>query len=148
MNEEVAFEPGDLVAVFGGQIGKEGNHADRVSICRVLVCGDQDLVVEENYGKTYSRVSHHIVSKNICHKLSMRAENLSIMLPLAPEIGDLVLTYSRDSFRGEPAIKITGILYKTTYKLGKPDKSILICGTELKEVSQSSLIVLQKNQKE
>ena len=50
MNENI-FEPGDLIAVFGGEIGKEGNYADRVSICRVIVCGQKDLIVEDDSGK-------------------------------------------------------------------------------------------------
>jgi|TARA_R110001583_G_scaffold38874_18_gene125274 hypothetical protein len=147
MNENI-FEPGDLIAVFGGEIGKEGNYADRVSICRVIVCGQKDLIVEDDSGKSYSRNSHHLVSKNICYKLSMKPENLSKVMPLKPEIGDLVLSYTKDAFRDDPPVEITGILYKIVYKLGRPDKSTLICGTELKEVSHSSLIVLQKNQKE
>jgi len=146
--KEQIFEPGDLIAVFGGEIGEEGNFADRVSICRVLICGDKDLIVEDNYGKSYSRPSHHLVSKNICHKLSMNAENLSLASPLNPRVGDLVLSYSRDSFRDDPPVEITGILYRVTYKLGKPHKATLIFGNEFKEVECSSLIVLQSNQKE
>ena len=142
---DFVFEPEDLVAVFGGEMGKEGNYADRVSICRVLVVGGEDLIVEENYGSSYSRPSHHVVSKRICYKLFMDPNKLSKSAPLQPEIGDLVLSYSKDSFRDDPPTKITGILYKIVYKLGKPDKSTLICGTEMKEVPHATLMVLQRN---
>jgi len=145
MNEEINFEPGDLVAVFGGEIGKEGSYADRVSICRVVVSGEKDLIVEDSVGSSYSRPNYYIVSKSICHKLYMAAESLAESKPMSPQVGDLVLSYTRDSYREDPAVEHTGIVYKISYKLGKPDKSTIICGTELKEVTYSSLIVLQRN---
>ena len=148
MKKTDSFNTGDLVAVFGGEIGKEGKHADSVSICKVLVCGENDLIVEDSSGKSYSRPNHHTVSKAICQKLFMNADILSSSATKDPEIGDLVVSYFRESFKEEPAEQTTGILYKTTYKLGRPHKSTLICGTEMKEVYHASLIVLQSNKKE
>ncbi len=145
MKKSILFESNDLIAVFGGEIGKEGSCVDRVSICRVLICGEKDLIVEDLKGSSYSRPSHHLVSKSICHKLFMDPEKLSESFPLNPQVGDLVLSYARDPFREDPPTEITGILYKITYKLGKPNKCTLIFGNEFKEVLYSSLIVLQKN---
>ena len=147
MNEETKnnFEPGDLVAVFGGEIGKEGKSANHVSICIVLVCGKQDLIVEDRYTRSYVKNSYHKVPQRICHKLSLDPDNLWETSTLSPSVGDLVLSYTRDSFREEEPEQITGILYKTTFKLGKPHKSTLICGDEMKEVSYDSLLVLQRN---
>lgn len=145
MKEDVLFETNDLIAVFGGEVGKEGQHADRVSICRVLICGEKDLIVEDLKGSSFSRPSHHLVSKSICCKLFMDPSKLSDCTPINPQIGDLVLSYTRDAFREEPPVEITGILYKIAYKLGKPNKCTLIFGNEFKEVLYNSLIVLQKN---
>ena len=145
MNEEINFEPGDLVAVFGGEIGKEGSFADKVSICRVMVTGESDLIVEDSYVSAYSRPSHYIVSKNICYKLYMPPENLSKIKPIEPQVGDLVLSYKKEPFKDDPPVEKTGIVYKISYKMGKPNMSTIICGTELVEVDYSSLIVLQRN---
>lgn len=146
IKEKNKFEPGDLVAVFGGEIGKEGSHADTVSICRVLVSGFLDLIVEDSYSSSYSRPSHHVVSKNICHKLSMSPQSLQSNSPLSAKLGDLVLSFSRDSFKDTPPVEKTGILYKITYKLGRPHRCTLLCGNEMEEVSYDSLIVLQRNE--
>jgi len=147
MNANYFFEAGDLIAVFGGEIGKDGKAADRVSICTVIACGEKDLIVEDKYTKSYSRTAYHKVPKNICHKLAMNPEFLSQNHILVPKVGDLVLSYTKDTFGDEQASQVTGILYKTTYILGKPHKSTLICGGEMKEVSHDSLIVLQSNKK-
>ena len=147
-NENYFFEPGDLIAVFGGEIGKDGKSADRVSICVVLACGEKDLIVEDKHSRSYSRSSpHHKVPKNICHRLIMDPDLLSQNYTAVPKVGDLVLSYTRDTFRDEPPVQLAGILYKTVYNLGRPDKSTLLSDGEMKEVSYDSLIVLQTNHK-
>ena len=138
------FEIDDLVAVFGGEVGQDGKFADKISICRVLVCGENDLIVED-ISRSFSRINHHIVSKSICHKLFMDADELANSSPLNPLAGDLVLSYSQDTFKNDLPTTITGILYKTTYRMGKPSKAILICGDEMKEVFYNTLIVIQRN---
>ena len=145
MNEEINFEPNDLVAVFGGEVGKEGNFANKVSICKVVVVGENDLIVEDSYISSYSRPSHYVVSKNICHKLYMPPENLSKIKPIEPQVGDLVLSYIKEPFKDNPPVEKTGIVYKISYKMGKPSMSTIICGTELIEVDYASLLVLQRN---
>lgn len=144
-NEDYFFEPGDLIAVFGGEIGKDGKAADRISICVVLACGEKDLIVEDKQSRSYSRSSHHKVPKNICHRLAMDPDLLSQNYIAIPKVGDLVLSYTRDTFRDEPPVQTAGILYKTVYNLGKPDKSTLLSDGEMKEVPYDSLIVLQSN---
>jgi hypothetical protein len=148
MNASNSFEAGDLIAVFGGEIGKDGKAADRVSICVVIACGEEDMIVEDKYSKSYSRASHHKVPKNICHRLVMDPAFLSHNYTLVPKVGDLVLSYTRDTFRDEAPVQVSGILYKTTYAMGKPHKSTLLCGGEMKEVSADSLIVLQSKNKD
>lgn len=147
MTANFYFETGDLIAVFGGEIGKDGKAADRVSICIVLACGEKDLIVEDKYTRSYSRSSHHKVPKNICHRLVMDPDLLSQNYTVVPKVGDLVLSYTRDTFRDEAPVETTGILYKTIYTLGKPDKSTLLSEGEMKEVPYDSLIVLQTNNK-
>ena len=137
------FTAGDLVAVFGGEIGKDGKSADTVSICVVIACGEKDLIVEDRQSRSYSRSFHHKVPKNICNRLVMDPDFLSQNYMLIPKVGDLVLSYTRDTVRDEPPVQITGILYKTNYVLGKADKSTIICDGEMKEVPHDSLIVLQ-----
>lgn len=145
------FKSSDLVAVFGGEVGKEGEIADVVSICKVITVGEQDLIVEEVLKTTFSRSLTHTVPKSLCRKLTIDPSRLSQDQVLVPSPGDLVFSYTKESYgsRGsnEKAEEITGILYKTTYRLGKPHKCTLICGKEMKEVTFDSLLVLQSNTK-
>ena len=139
------FEKDDLVAVFGGEVGEDEEFADKINICRVLVVGDQDLIVEESSTSSFSRPGYHIVPKGICHKLKLENKKLSELKQLKPEVGDLVLSFMRDSYKDDPAVEFTGIVYKIFYKFGKPSKCTLICGKEFKEAWYESLIVLQRN---
>ena len=145
MNKYTSFEIGDLVAVFGGEIGKEDRVADRVAICKVLVVGELDLLVEESGGR-FSRLSTHLVPKGLSIKLEMNPEYLESKTVLTPQLGDLVLAYSRDSFKNEAATNTTGILFKITYKLGKPHVCTIISGDEMKEVPADDLVVLQRKE--
>ena len=145
------FRSDDLVAVFGGEVGKEGDIADVASICRVIATGESDLIVEEVLKTVFSRNLTHIVPKSLCKKLTIEPSRLSRDQVLTPAPGDLVFSYARENYgsRGanEKVEEITGILYKTTYRLGKPYKCTLICGKEMKEVTFDSLLVLQTNTK-
>ena len=136
------FTAGDLVAVFGGEIGKEGKHANSVLICKVLVVGEKDLIVEDS-GHRFIRNAHNTIPQSICHKLFLDPDKLTTEKTLSPQIGDLVLSYSRDSYKDEEAEQINGILYKINYKLGKPDKCSILCGSEMKEAVFDNLLVLQ-----
>jgi len=142
-----SFEIGDIVAVFGGEVGKKGNKANSVSVCTVLAVGELDVLVEEP-GTRIRSLSTHVVPKAICFKLKMNPDNLKNKKSLVPQIGDLVLSYSKDTYRSEEVIEVTGILFNTVYKLGKPHTCTLISGDEMKEVSYNDLIVLQRKSKD
>jgi len=140
------FSTGDLVAVFGGEIGKEGKSADEIDICKVVVVGERDLIVE-SASQRFIRSHHVTVPQNICSKLKLDPDTLSKNKTLDPKIGDLVMSYVKDSFKDEDAEQITGILYKINYRFGKPSKCSLLLGNESKEVSYDSLLVLQSKNK-
>jgi len=143
---ESVFLSGDLVAVFGAESGKEGQKAEKVSICKIISVGDKDLIVEEVDSPSYSsRQPYFIVPQDICHKLSIDPEIVISSTFLTPKIGDLVLSYVKEAFKNEDPVEITGILYNVTYKLGRPITATLLMGTEMKEVPFSSLMVLQRN---
>ena len=143
MSTNVPFKTGDLVAVFGGSIGKEGTTADQVTVCRELSVGECDLLVEEATGR-FSRLGMYVVPMKLCTKLMINAAYLETEKSLTPSMGDLVLSYSREPFKNEEPTQTTGILYKTTYRLGKMHMCTLISGEEIKEVSADNLIVLQR----
>ena len=66
------FEASDLVAVFGGEIGKDGKKAGKVCLCNVLVVGQSDLIVEDASQTTFTVSKRtYTVPKAICHKLSL-----------------------------------------------------------------------------
>ena len=140
--DESLFTTGDLVAVFGGEIGKEGKRAEEISICKVVVVGEKDLIVYF-HNHRFIKSTHHTVPKNICCKLFMDPDLLVTEDIMKPVIGDLVLSFSRDNYKDESSKQTTGILYKITYQLGKPHKCSILCGSEMKEVQYSNLMVLQ-----
>ena len=141
-----AFSSGDLVAVFGAESGKEGQKAEKISICTIVAIGDKDLIVEERGSPSYSsRKPYYIVPQDICHKLSIDPEIVIASTFLIPKIGDLVLSYVKEVFKNEDPVELTGILYNITYKLGRPITATLLMGTEMKEIPFSSLMVLQRN---
>lgn len=140
------FSPGDLVAVFGAEDGKEGKESTKVSICVVVSVGKEDLIIEEKLATAYSsRRPYYIVPQAICVKIKKDPAEVIKAKKVMPQVGDLVLSYVREAFKSEKPDKITGILYKITYKFGKPCTSTLLCGTEMKEVPFSSLMVLERN---
>ena len=134
------FVEGDLVAVYGGEISKESKSADKVSLCRVMIVGQDDLAVvhEMSYTSTY-----HTVPKSICNKMHLDPTILASAKTLKPQIGDLVVAFTRGLIGGDTT-KTSGILYTITYKLGRPDSCELLSGTEMVTVSWDNLIVLRR----
>ena len=80
-----SYTEGDLVAVFGGEIGKDTNTADSVTLCKILIVGQKDLLVE--YATSYSS-TYHTVPKSICFKLFLDPKTLESSKILKPQVGD------------------------------------------------------------
>ena len=134
------YTDGSLIAVFGGEFGKDSHSADTVTLCKVIIVGQDDLIVE--HATSYSS-SYYTVPKSICFKLSLDPEIVSSAKVLTPQIGDLVISFSQ-KYTGDNHTKISGILYKIIYKLGKEDKCTLLCGSEMVSVSWDTLMVLDR----
>ena len=134
------FAEGDLVAVFGGEMGKDAHVADSVTQCTVVTVGQDDLVVE--HAARYS-TAYHLVPKSICVKLHLEPGVLSSARVLTPEVGDLVTSYPC-GYKTTDTDKTSGIVYKITYRLGKADKCVLLCGTDMETVDWTGLIVLDR----
>ncbi len=146
---ETKFETNDIVAVFGGSISKDEKSANQISICKVLICGQKDLIVQECRSSSFSGGEYTFkVSKNLCHKLFLDPVVLEKSDILLPEIGDLVMSYEKETYAKKEPVKKTGILYKIIYKYGKPYKGSIICGSKMVEVQYEDLIVIQSNKEE
>ena len=146
---ERIFEVGDLVAVFGGSISREEKSASDISICEVLVCGQRDLIVQNCKNNSFVSSEHTFkVSKNLCSKLFMEAEFLENSKVTEAKIGDLVMSFEKETYTRKEPIKKTGILYKIIYKFGKPYKGSLISGNEMVDVFYEDLLVIQSNREE
>ena len=137
------YEEGDLVAVFGGNLERGSHKADSASFCKVSIVGHDDLVVESS-SYTYYATTFHVVPKSICSKMYLDPEILSSAETMVPEIGDLVLSFSQ-SASGLGLEKKNGILCKVIYRMGRPHRCELLCGTENVTVNWDSLIVLRRN---
>ena len=135
------FAEGDLVAVFGGEMGKDAQAANKVVLCNVLIVGQSDLAVE--YQALYT-TTYHVVPKDICSKMFLDPETLCSANTLTPQIGDLVIAFSRD-IATSGVEKTSGVLYKIKYKLGAPDKCDLLCGTDMITVEWKNLIVIHRS---
>jgi len=135
------FKAGDLVAVFGGRLDRESRLVDTVSFCKVLLVGQEDLVVESE--AHYSR-TNHIVPKKICKLLELDPETLTTAETLQPLIGDLVVSF-KPNFGAKKIETTTGILTKITYRLGKPENCEILCGTDVVNVSWPTLVVAKRN---
>ena len=138
------FAEGDLIAVFGGELDKDTQYVSEVTLCRVLVVGLDDMIVKWSTNYTSSC---YIIPKSICRKLYCEPETVFSAKTLTPQIGDLVVSFSHGYDKNKDIDKISGILYKITYKLGKPDKCTLLCGTEMVSAGWESLIVLHRSKK-
>ena len=137
------LKPGDIVAVVGGTIEKEGEFEKTAEIATVVEPGLHEVFVEikQSYSTYVIKVP-----KKACQKIDVSKKRLAGPdLESEPEVGDLVLSYKNSStFSRESPDKISGVLYKVTYKFGKKDTCIIMSGTDFHEVKFSSLIVLQK----
>jgi hypothetical protein len=133
------FKIGDLISVSGGSIGKEGKVSDTADICVVAAVGAHDLIVEQT-----NLQSSYRVPKALCSVVKKDPNLLRTCKIQEPELGDLVLSFERKYYSKEEPVVNTGVLYKVSYKLGKPDKCTLLCGTDFIEVSYASLIVVQR----
>jgi hypothetical protein len=135
------FAEGDLIAVFGGELNKDSHVADTVTVCKVLVAGQSDLVVECSTSYVSTR---HIVPKSICLNLKLDPSMLASSFTLIPEIGDLVVSFAR-GYNAADSERTSGILYKIIYRLGKPNKCVLLCGTEMVTLDWDFLLVLHRD---
>jgi len=139
------FSVGDLIAAFGGERKQKEQKAEAISVCKVVVVGEEDLMVEEIIASYSSRKPYYIVPKDICVKLIVDADIVVESRYLEPKLGDLVISYIREVFKKEEPTELTGILYKIVYKFGRPMSATVIHDNEMKEVPFSSLMVLQRN---
>lgn len=135
------YNVGDLVAVFGGNLDRKYHKADSASFCKVLIVGQDDLVVENT---SYYSTSYHVVPKSICVIMYLDPQILSSAETVVPKIGDLVVSYSRAA-SGTGVDEKNGILCKIMYKMGRPTTCELLCGTENITVGWDSLIVIRRD---
>ena len=137
------LRPGDIVAVVGGTIEKDGEFEKTAQIATVVESGMYEVFVEvkQSYSTCVIRVP-----KKACQKIDVTMKSLSkLSVESEPEVGDLVFSYASSSgFTSEKSEKLSGVLYKVTYKFGKKDTCTLLSGTDFHEVKFKSLIVLQK----
>ncbi len=138
------FEAGNLVAVFGGSIDHDGNKKQQVSVCRIIAVGDKDLLVEESKSRAYFPQPFKI-PQSLCISLSLKFKNIFEDRILEPQLGDLVLSFSKERYGEEKITEITGILYEITYRTGIPVSCKLLCDGDFKEVQFDTLLVLQRN---
>lgn len=130
---------GDMVAVFGGELNRDSRAADSITFCKVKIVGQGDLVVENT---SFYTTTYHTVPKSICSKMYLDPQILATAKTLEPEIGDLVVSFSR---AGEELGKKSGILCKIMYKLGRPDRCELLCGTDAVNVGWDTLVVIRRD---
>ena len=134
------FKEGDLAAVFGGDLTRDTSTADAVSFCKVVIVGQDDLVIQNT---EYYSTTCYVVPKSICRKVYLDPDILSSAETLTPKIGDLIVSFSR-SASGD-IDKKTGILCKIIYRFGQPDRCEILCGTENVNVGWNNLIVLRRD---
>lgn len=141
-NKDEDFCVGDLVAVVGGDVGKDLDRKRSAMIAEVAVVGLQDIFVE--IANSYPR-STFKVSKSICQKVTVNPPDLSkSSKTLIPEVGDLVISYKKSGYGSPESTSVTGVLYKINYHMGNRDMCTIMVGTDFHEVKFTSLIVLQK----
>ena len=139
VSKKEKFKLGDLVAVSGGSIGKDGAFSDTAEVCVVVAVGESDLIVEQINQQTMYKVP-----QALCDIIKKDPSLLKTSKVMEPEIGDLVLSYERKIFSQEEPVTKTGVLYKVGYKLGYPDKCTILCGSDFEEVLYKNIIVVQK----
>ena len=140
------FQTGDLIAIIGGSVGKDGKFADTASIANVLQVGKSDLMVSLLESQAFGAKPRILtVPKGLCQKLKISPEKLEKEKILTPQVGDLVLSFTRSSYGQEEDKKITGVIYSIKHSLGKPSSAVLMSGTDFVEVKFSSLLVLSRD---
>ena len=140
-----SFKAGDLVAVIGGTVEKDSNGFKKTAqIATVVEAGMYELFVK--ISQSYSTYVIK-VPKKACQKINVSMKEVSKnQTDNVPEIGDLVLSYKNASgFTGEKDERVTGVLYKITYKFGKKDTCTIMSGTDFYDVKFDSVIVLQRS---
>ena len=112
-------------------------------IATVVESGLHELFVdvEQSYSSFVIKVP-----KTSCQKINVSIEDITKKEDRQPEIGDFVLSYKKSTnFSSDKPEKLTGVLYKITYSLGKRDTCTIMSGTDFHDVKFDSLIVLQKS---
>ena len=139
------FTKGSLVVVAGGTIDKAQSCTENVILCRVEAIGEEDLLVKE---ETKHYPSFFKVSKKLCTLVNIDPSLFVSARTLIPQLGDLVMTYPESRFSGDKQGIMSGILYEiTTTRRGTPSSCKILYDNALEEVSYSSLIVLQRSQR-
>lgn len=133
------FEIGNLVSVAGGSIGKDGAFSNDADVCIVSAVGLHDLIVEST-----SLQSSYKVPKCLCNVIKVEPKMLGTAHVSEPEIGDLVTSFERKYYSKEEPKSHTGVLYKIDYKLGRPDKCTLLCGSDFVDVRYDTIILVQR----
>tara|TARA_Y100001937_G_C7013528_1_gene282077 strand:+ start:139 stop:582 length:444 start_codon:yes stop_codon:yes gene_type:complete len=137
------FLPGDLVVVVEGVVEKDFTSSKTATIVEVIEVGLYDLLVM-TLTNPY-RPSVHKISKSLCQKIMIDDDTLLEAKSVdEPRIGDLVLSYEKSSFGDKPDKKVTGVLYKIKYRLGKKSMCTIMSGTEFSEVRFDSLLLIQR----
>jgi hypothetical protein len=136
------FEIGNLVVVAGGTIDKSQACNESVALCRVHAVGEADLLVKEEV-KHYP--TFFKVSKELCTLIKIEPALFISAKPLAPELGDLVMSFPSSRFDAEKKKTLkSGILYEITVTHGSPSSCKILYDNALEETNYSNLIVLQK----
>ena len=138
------FTKGSLVVVAGGTIDKAQSCTENVILCRVEAIGEEDLLVKE---ETKHYPSFFKVSKKLCTLVNIDPMLFVSARTLSPQLGDLVMTYPESRFSGDKQSVMSGILYEITTIRGAPSSCKILYDNALEEVSYSSLIVLQRSQR-
>ena len=137
---ETVFEKGDHVAVLSGVLDSTGVVSSSVSICIVMHVGCNDLFVETRQ----VHPSRFIVSKTACTKICVTPDRISASEPTKAQIGDMVLYHDKIKWSDKEPTKIIGTVYEINYRAGAPHTATVMIGTEMVQLSYSSLLVLQK----
>jgi hypothetical protein len=126
----------------GGTIDNAGNFEERVSLCRIVAVGEDDLLLETLAG-TY-RDEIYKAPKSLCVMVSIPRETLKSSSILDPEMGDLVISYEKKKWSDKVPTKLIGILCEMSYLAGGPSTCKILCNGEFESVSYESLMVLQR----
>ena len=138
------FTTGNLVVVAGGTVDKAQSCTENVMLCRVQAVGEEDLLVKE---ETRHYPSFFKVSKKLCTPVHIEPSLFVSAQPLTPQLGDLVMTYPTSRYGDKSEDTKSGILYEITTARGVPSSCKILYNNTLEEVTYTSLIVLQRAQK-